>query len=40
MYGSWESTIYNNNYQISKLQKDQLRKQSIKQFNPKTGDVK
>ncbi|MFW3612649.1 5'-nucleotidase, lipoprotein e(P4) family [Staphylococcus caprae] len=40
MYGSWESTIYNNNYQISKAQKDQLRKQSIKQFNPKTGNVK
>ena len=40
MYGSWESTIYNNNYQISKEQKDQLRKQSIKQFDPDTGEVK
>ncbi|MDU6916019.1 MAG: HAD family acid phosphatase, partial [Staphylococcus epidermidis] len=40
MYGSWESTLYHNNYQISKNEKDTLRKASIKQFNPKTGEVK
>ena len=40
MYGSWESTLYHNQYEISKNEKDELRKASIKQFNPKTGEVK
>ena len=40
MYGSWESTLYHNQYEISKNEKDELRKSSIKQFNPKTGEVK
>lgn len=39
MYGSFEGTLYNNNYDISDKEKDQLRKQSIKQFNPSTGEV-
>lgn len=39
MYGSFEATLYNNNYDISDEEKDQLRKQSIKQFNPSTGEV-
>lgn len=39
MYGSWEATLYNNNYDMSYAQKDELRKQSIKQFNPSTGKV-
>lgn len=40
MYGSWESTLYHNQYEISKNEKDELRKSSIKQFNPETGEVK
>ncbi len=39
MYGSWEATLYNNNYDMSYAQKDELRKQSIKQFNPSTGKL-
>lgn len=39
MYGSWEATLYSNNYDMSDAQKDELRKQSIKQFNPSTGKV-
>lgn len=39
MYGSWEATLYNNNYDMSDAQKDELRKQSIKQFNPSTKKV-
>ena len=35
-----ESTLYHNQYEISKNEKDELRKSSIKQFNPKTGEVK
>lgn len=37
MYGSWEATIYNNNYKASDKAKDKLRKNAIKQFDPKTG---
>lgn len=40
MYGSWEATIYNNNYKASDKAKDKLRKNAIKQFDPKTGEVK
>ncbi|EHJ07028.1 5'-nucleotidase, lipoprotein e(P4) family [Staphylococcus simiae] len=40
MYGSWESTIYNNNSKLTDQQKDKLRTQSIKQFDPETGKVK
>ncbi|GAB5830624.1 hypothetical protein JMUB7528_28550 [Staphylococcus aureus] len=36
MYGSWEATIYNNNYKASDKAKDKLRKNAIKQFDPKT----
>ncbi|MGT2333675.1 hypothetical protein ACVPOY_04180 [Staphylococcus aureus] len=32
MYGSWEATIYNNNYKASDKAKDKLRKNAIKQF--------
>lgn len=39
MYGSWEGTLYNNDFDISDEQKDALRKESIKQFNPSTGEV-
>ena len=40
MYGSWEATIYNNNYKASDKAKDKLRKNAIKQFDPKTGEIK
>ncbi|MDU0635657.1 hypothetical protein QVA70_13960, partial [Staphylococcus aureus] len=39
MYGSWEATIYNNNYKASDKAKDKLRKNAIKQFDPKTGSL-
>ena len=39
MYGSW-NRHYHNQYEISKNEKDELRKSSIKQFNPKTGGSK
>lgn len=40
MYGSWETTVYGNQHGLSNEQKDQLRKQSIKYFDPQTSEVK
>ncbi|CAL28825.1 5'-nucleotidase, lipoprotein e(P4) family [Staphylococcus carnosus] len=40
MYGSWESTLYNNDYSKSSQEKDQLRKASLTTFDPATGEVK
>lgn len=40
MYGSWESTLYQNDYSKSAAEKDQLRKSSLTTFNPQTGEVK
>lgn len=39
MYGSWESTLYDNNNDIDAPQKDQLRKESIDFFNPDNNKV-
>ncbi|REI12896.1 5'-nucleotidase, lipoprotein e(P4) family [Staphylococcus felis] len=39
MYGSWEATLYNNDYSIDATQKDQLRKESIHFFDPKSQKV-
>ncbi|MBA8761192.1 5'-nucleotidase, lipoprotein e(P4) family [Staphylococcus coagulans] len=40
MYGSWEATLYNNDYSISAKQKLEKRKQSLKYFDQKTNKVK
>ncbi|MCO4325528.1 5'-nucleotidase, lipoprotein e(P4) family [Staphylococcus agnetis] len=40
MYGSWEATLYNNDYSISAKQKVEKRKQSLKYFDMKTNKVK
>ncbi|MBI5975291.1 5'-nucleotidase, lipoprotein e(P4) family [Staphylococcus canis] len=39
MYGSWESTLYQNDYSIDAHEKDQLRKESIQFFNPQNNKV-
>ena len=40
MYGSWEATLYNNDYSIDAKQKLEKRKQSLKYFDMKTNKVK
>lgn len=40
MYGSWESAVYGNKNDISDEQKQQLRKESIHYFDPKSKKVK
>lgn len=40
MYGSWEATLYNNDYGMSDKQKVEKRKQSLKYFDMKTNKVK
>ncbi|OEL03410.1 5'-nucleotidase, lipoprotein e(P4) family [Staphylococcus casei] len=40
MYGSWESTLYENDFSKSDTYKDQLRRQSIQYFDPDTKEVK
>ncbi|MDO5376648.1 5'-nucleotidase, lipoprotein e(P4) family [Staphylococcus rostri] len=40
MYGSWEATLYNNDYSISPEQKSQLRQSSVTYFDPATKQLK
>ena len=40
MYGSWEATIFNNDFSKSPEEKDALRKGAINYFDPKTAEVK
>ncbi|AVQ34507.1 5'-nucleotidase, lipoprotein e(P4) family [Staphylococcus muscae] len=40
MYGSWEATLYNNDYSISAEQKSELRQSSITYFDPETQQLK
>lgn len=40
MYGSFEATLYNNDYSQSAAKKDQLRKGSLTYFDPKTNQLK
>lgn len=40
MYGSWESTLYHNDYRQSDKAKEQLRKQSIRYFDPSSNQIK
>ncbi|MCS4486785.1 5'-nucleotidase, lipoprotein e(P4) family [Staphylococcus americanisciuri] len=40
MYGSWEGTLYNNDYSISPEQKSQLRQSSVTYFDPATKQLK
>lgn len=40
MYGSWEATLYDNNYGLENNKKIQSRKQSLRYFDAKTNKVK
>ena len=40
MYGSWEATLYDNDYSISPEQKLQLRESSVTYFDPTTKQLK
>ncbi|MCE5154259.1 5'-nucleotidase, lipoprotein e(P4) family [Staphylococcus hyicus] len=40
MYGSWEATLYNNDYSMPAKQKVEKRKQSLQYFDVKTNKVK
>ena len=39
MYGSWEGTLYNNNFKKSDEEKDKLRKSALKVFNVEKNTV-
>ncbi|MCK3229832.1 hypothetical protein MZH14_29100, partial [Escherichia coli] len=39
MYGSWEGTLYNNDFKKSDEEKDKLRKSALKIFNVEKNTV-